>query len=1422
MNGVQRRVTLVLEDQQFQRGLAESKAALKRQADAVQEVEKTLGRTNERLRDSNGRFVKAGESAEAFGESARDGAEKTERLTDRIGEADKRADGFGKTLRRVGGFIAAAFGAREVFDTVASVDQATADLSAITGIAGADLERLTEVARANAVETGRAAVDQIEAMKLLASNVDLTSAELEEMGGQVVTLSVAAGVDLATAANVVANSINQWGLATSESGRLVNVLAAGSKEGAAEVDDLALSLRDSGAAANSAGISFEETVGALEILAQNGTKGAQAGNELRNVITILRTESSKLADAGLAPVNFEADGVAGTLAKLRPLLGDAASMVKLFGRENISAAEILIRNAEAVGTMTGAVTGTDTAMEQAAIQADTLRGDLAKLRAGLEELALNGFDRSGGSSRALVQDLTGLVRALDDNWDAVTNVVKVLGIAYISTRAYAAATQLQIATTGGLVAAESVRATATLAATSATAAARAAMIGFNAAVMANPIGLLVGAITLAIGAFIAFRSRTDDQTEALRRQQDQVNSLRESYQLLTEEQARAKAQEAGTTAAGLESQIADLDRLIAARQQDILDMGSQGGARGMRERTDLVKELKASRAYLTESLQQVRVGERIAQERADEVAAENAARDREIAASTPTATAPAATSRAAAEDSSVADAERRAERIVGMNNVVVEASREAADGLLAHEIEVQQERLRRARAFSEARLDAIGDGEERARAALAVAEHYDAREAELDEQAITVREQAAVRAARAEADVERARIGSSVKNAREKAAAVAAVSATEAQRVTEAERDAALAREQIQTDTQADRIAREREHADELVAEAKRVSDVMARMNEAAAQNKAQAKDAPNRRVQILADGVAAELEATRRDVEVLLAAGEIDAGEAAQRVADAQAHAREMLKAVADEMLKLPFIAQKTADAFVNLDGTIDLDGSFSQPLADLDEMTRLADDLGRAFEVIGSDILADVSRSFGDVTNAIGRAKDVAKSRDDKKDGFTGLAGSLASLGSAAGVITAAVGAMGVLKGALFGAAEENRRNAQALADAQRATEANTRALLSGQVGSDVSRDQLDAFDAGRDAVREAVEGIFDGRFFDTGLSEANDALGAFLRSLEDAGLDVSEFQSRFDAARDLSAGARRDAFASILDDMERRFGQIGASLGDYSADFAGAVAQLEDDLRQLGLSGADALDAFVAKLREADLGPVVDGFLDTMAALEPGTDEYEAALRAFYKSVREGGVSLPSSMSMDDLEALLDSFRGIRGEGEGGAADVDRTNATSRTTATFAQQDVTNGYLQEILRTVRAWFDWARGGAPASAQAATPATGDVVQVAVPSAQAAEAMRAAIHVQTERLHADLAGIYGVLQAASRPSVSTDTSRLGTEAGRAGSIDVHLATTVHSQLDPEAQADAILAAIRPKLVRELQPTARVVRGRTA
>lgn len=302
-------------------------------------------------------------------------------------------------------------------------EQSMADLSAITGTTGADLERLGKIAREVGVTSGLGATGAVDAFKLLASQIDVNTIGLDglvELQNKTITLAQASGMSLTDAANSMAGTINQFGLQASEAGRVINVLAAGSKYGAAEIPELAQSFKVVGAAANAAGLSVEQTAGAIETLSKNNLKGAEAGTALRNIMLKMQTSLG---------VDFRKTSFSEALTDLKPKLQDATYLSKLFGMENIAAAQFLIANADMVEQMTAKVTGTATATEQAAISTDTWNHRLKIQTARFNEFFMKVTENSKGILNAIqvTSQLSSVMLSFSPLLSALGTGLKIIG-----------------------------------------------------------------------------------------------------------------------------------------------------------------------------------------------------------------------------------------------------------------------------------------------------------------------------------------------------------------------------------------------------------------------------------------------------------------------------------------------------------------------------------------------------------------------------------------------------------------------------------------------------------------------------------------------------------------------------------------------------------------------------------------------------------------------------------------------------------------------------------------------------------------------------------------------------------------------------------------------------------------------------------
>lgn len=310
----------------------------------------------------------------------------------------------------------AADGLTSMNDPGIKLSSSLADLSAITGTTGAKLKEIEGYARENAKTFGGSAAESTESYKLILSKLTPEIAKvpsaLKAMGKEASITSKLMGGDTVAATEILTTAMNQYQVsmkdpiqAAKEMAKMNNVMAASAKEGSAELPQIAQALEQSGLAAKTANVSFEETNAFIQVLDKNGKKGAEGGVALRNVMATLsegrflpKDTKKALTDAGV-DINKLTDNSVSLSKRLKPLKGimnDQALVTKLFGKENSNAAIAMVAGIDEAERLTKAVTGTNTAYEQAAIIMKSPEEKNKKLQAQLDDFKISLFNGSNG------------------------------------------------------------------------------------------------------------------------------------------------------------------------------------------------------------------------------------------------------------------------------------------------------------------------------------------------------------------------------------------------------------------------------------------------------------------------------------------------------------------------------------------------------------------------------------------------------------------------------------------------------------------------------------------------------------------------------------------------------------------------------------------------------------------------------------------------------------------------------------------------------------------------------------------------------------------------------------------------------------------------------------------------------------------
>lgn len=331
--------------------------------------------------------------------------------------ARKSADGFKGalngalgTMAKWGGFAsaAAAVGTALHGAMVSSMEleKSLSSLQALTGVSRKELEMFRAEAIRMSMGSTQSATELVEAFKLiggqmpeLLKNRDALTATAQAA----VTLADAAELDVPTAAKALTGALNQMGASSAQAEEYINILAAASMEGAAEIPYLNQAIEKAGGTASMVGISFSDLVASIEAIAPRITDASSAGLNLRNIFLILESST----DERLRP---SVVGLTGALKNLAGMHLSATQLTKMFGRESVTAAIALLQERDNFEHLRTAIVGTNTANEQAAINTDNLSGSVTRLGNSWQAFTSTVW-QSNGLLQGAVDTLRGMVDA---------------------------------------------------------------------------------------------------------------------------------------------------------------------------------------------------------------------------------------------------------------------------------------------------------------------------------------------------------------------------------------------------------------------------------------------------------------------------------------------------------------------------------------------------------------------------------------------------------------------------------------------------------------------------------------------------------------------------------------------------------------------------------------------------------------------------------------------------------------------------------------------------------------------------------------------------------------------------------------------------------------------------------------------------
>jgi TP901 family phage tail tape measure protein len=323
-----------------------------------------------------------------------------DRLRDKMNQVGQRMQDVGGRMQSVGQSMATSFGAataviggalglavNKSMDFEAQISR----VGAISDATSTDLQALRKSALDLGASTSKSASEVAVGQEALAA-LGFTANEIIGAMPGVISAAEASGSDMAQTAEVMASTLNIFGMEASKATDVADILAKTANVSAADLTDMQYALKYAGPPAAALGVSLEELSASIGIMTNAGMQGEQAGTTLRGGLLALLDPSKENAEM-MEKMGIQITDASGNFVGLSQLIENISSSM-----EGMTDTQKAANLASLVGT-------------------EAVSGFLSLMKAGpteIDKMTLSLENSTGASAEAATKMKDNLKGALDE------------------------------------------------------------------------------------------------------------------------------------------------------------------------------------------------------------------------------------------------------------------------------------------------------------------------------------------------------------------------------------------------------------------------------------------------------------------------------------------------------------------------------------------------------------------------------------------------------------------------------------------------------------------------------------------------------------------------------------------------------------------------------------------------------------------------------------------------------------------------------------------------------------------------------------------------------------------------------------------------------------------------------------------------
>lgn len=325
--------------------------------------------------------------------------------------------------------------------TTADFDTAMSKVRALSGAGEEDFQKLRDTALEMGEKTAFSASEAADALGYMALAGWDAEKSTKALPG-VLNLAAASGMDLAKASDMVTDYLSAFGMEADKAAYLSDILAYAQANSNTSAEQLGDAYKNCAANLHAAGQDVETVTSLLEAMANQGTKGGEAGTALAAIMRDITQKMDKGA-IKIGKTTVAVQDASGNFRDLTDILKDVEKATDGLGSAEKAAAlsatftsdstkglnQIFTEGVDTIAGYEEALRGSlGTASEQADVMLDNLNGQLTLLKSAVEGAAISIGETLTPMISKLVKWIQNMVDWFNGLDDSQKNMIVTIGL----------------------------------------------------------------------------------------------------------------------------------------------------------------------------------------------------------------------------------------------------------------------------------------------------------------------------------------------------------------------------------------------------------------------------------------------------------------------------------------------------------------------------------------------------------------------------------------------------------------------------------------------------------------------------------------------------------------------------------------------------------------------------------------------------------------------------------------------------------------------------------------------------------------------------------------------------------------------------------------------------------------------------------